>query len=49
MSLEYPLGSSPDARDSVPDLPPGMRVDVPYHLDVLPDGSETVVIGDVET
>ena len=49
MSLEYPLESSPDARDEVPDLPPGVSVDVPYHLDVLPDGSETVVIGDVET
>jgi hypothetical protein len=45
VSLENPLELSPDARYEVPDVSP----DVPYHLDVLPDGREVAVIGDVET
>jgi hypothetical protein len=49
VSLEDPLESWLDARDEVPHLPPELSTDVPYHLDVLPDGRETVVIGDVET
>ncbi len=48
MSLD-PLEWPADARSDAPDLPPGVRADVPYHLDVLPDGRETVVIGDVDT
>lgn len=47
MSLEESLESSWEARGDVPRLPPEVSTDVPYHLDVLPDGSETVVIGDV--
>jgi Peptidase_C39 like family len=49
MNPENSLGWSRDTLDDVSPLPPDVRVDVPYHGDVLPDGRETVVIGDVET
>lgn len=49
MSLENSLDSSRDAPDDLPRLPSDVRRDVPYHRDVLPDGTETVVIGDVRT
>lgn len=44
-SLEWSRG---DAPKDVPRLPSGVNAEVPYQLDVLPDGSETVVIGDVK-
>jgi hypothetical protein len=49
MNPENPLELSRDAPDDLPGLPPDVSVDVPYHPDVLPDGRETVVIGDVQT
>jgi hypothetical protein len=49
MNPENPFELSRDALADVPRLPPDISVDVPYHLDVLPDGRETVVIGDLET
>jgi|HubBroStandDraft_3_1064219.scaffolds.fasta_scaffold90466_3 hypothetical protein len=49
MNPENALGWSRDAPDDVPHLPPDVSFDVPHHRDVLPDGRETVVIGDVET
>jgi hypothetical protein len=49
MNVENPLESSRDAPADLPHLPPDVTADVPYHLDVLPDGRETVVIGDVKT
>ncbi len=49
MNPESPLGWSRDTVADVAPLPPDVRADVPRHADVLPDGRETVVIGDVET
>ena len=49
MNPENPLELSRDAPDDLPGLPPDVSVDVPYHVDVLPDGRETVVIGDIVT
>ena len=37
----------PDLPPDVPGLPPDLLVDVPFQLDVLPDGREAVVFGDV--
>jgi hypothetical protein len=48
MNIENPLESSRDAPDDLPHLPPDVGADVPYHRDVLPDGRETVAIGDVK-
>ncbi|MGA2830583.1 MAG: hypothetical protein ABSF03_31225 [Streptosporangiaceae bacterium] len=48
MCLEDPLESR-DARYEFPRLSPNVSCDVPYHLDVLPDGRETLVTGDVKT
>jgi hypothetical protein len=49
MNPENPLELSRDAPDDLARLLPDVGVDVPYHVDVLPDGRETVVIGDVAT
>lgn len=48
MNPENPLELSRDAPDDLTRLPPDVSIDVPYHADVLPDGRDTVVIGDVE-
>lgn len=48
MNPESPLGWwSRDAPDDIPPLLPDIGSDVPWHRDVLADGRETVVIGDV--
>lgn len=49
MNPENPVELTRDAPDDLPVLPPDVSVDVPYHLDVLPDGRDTIIIGDVET
>lgn len=49
MNPENPVGLARDAPDDLPRLPPDVTVDVPYHADVLPDGRDTVIIGDMET
>lgn len=42
------LGFHGDAPPLPPDATEGLGVDVPTHLEVLPDGREAVVFGDVE-
>jgi hypothetical protein len=49
MNPENPVELARYAPDDLPRLPPDTSIDVPYHTDVLPDGRDSVIIGDVET